>query len=87
MVVFKHFGKSKRVSEFDKKEIQGIMALRYQAAKEAYKHQCDLMRVAKEQAERDRWLENGRMKLIVEKMRTWFRQNRNSVMSHDIGNI
>ncbi len=43
------------------------------------------MRAAKEQAERDRWLENGRMKLIVEKMRVWFRQNKNSVVSHDIG--
>ena len=43
------------------------------------------MRREKEEAEKEKWKENGRMKLLVEKIKNWLRLHKKNKLSHDVG--
>lgn len=86
MICHKYFGRSKRVSETDKKEIQTILAMRYQAAKEAWRRQLEKSEMARQEAIHARNKENGRMRELADKIESYMRveKPRISKYGHDM---
>ena len=85
VIVHRQFGRSKRISETDKKEMQLILALRYQAAKEAWYEQMTKAQGELREALNYKWRQNGRLKGLVEKITAFMRiqQKRISEHAHD----
>ena len=69
----KTWGKSTRVSEVDKKEIQVQMATYRQAAKEAWKRHLEHTRQQLDHANDFKYSEYGKMKGLMEKIKTYLR--------------
>lgn len=86
VIVHRQFGQSKRISETDKKEIQLLLALRYQAAKEAWYEQMMKAQNELKEALNHKWKQNGRLKGLAEKVTAFMRiqQKRVNEHAHDV---
>jgi len=86
LFVHKHFGRSRRVAEIDKKAIQELIATRYQAAKEAWRRQLEKERQTKDEALRILQGENSRMKCLTQRIHAWMRIQKDQISpyAHDM---
>ena len=85
-LVHRHFGTSKRFSERDKKEIQELVAMKAQTAKEAWRRQLEKTKIELDQQRRNEQTKDTRLQQLNERLNRFKKLHQNQLFSlmHDM---